>query len=186
MNKPNDVTGLLRDWRDGDETAFERLSPFVYQELRRLARNYMAGESPGHTLQPTALVNEAFIRLVDGDIDYQSRKHFFVVAARMMRRVLVDHARARARVKRGDGASAVTYIEAVHPGDEGDSELSILSLDEALSSLADSDARMAGAIELIFFGGLSIDDAADVLGVSSSTVYEDVRFAKAWIKNAMS
>jgi RNA polymerase sigma factor (TIGR02999 family) len=176
---------LLRSWQDGDEQAFEKLSPFVYQELRRLARNYMASESPAHTLQPTALVNEAFIRLVDGDIDYQSRKHFFVVAARMMRRVLVDHARARARVKRGDGAAAITYVESVHLGDEADGSMSILSLDEALSSLAESDTRMASAVELIFFGGLSIDDAAGILDVSPSTVYEDVRFAKAWIKNAM-
>lgn len=184
MTDTRDVTGLLRDWRDGDEEALERLSPYVYQELRRLARKYMAGEGPRHTLQATALVNEAFIRLIDGDIDYESRKHFFVIAARMMRRVLVDHARAKGRKKRGEGALAITLVEDVHLGDD-DPDLSILVLDEALTRLAVSDPRMASAVELVYFGGLSFDDAADILGVSRSTAYEDVRFARAWLKNEM-
>lgn len=185
MPESTDITSMLRDWRDGDANALERLTPLVYEELRRLARRYMAGEGSRHTLQATALVNEAFIRLVDGDIDYQDRKHFFVIAARMMRRVLVDHARARGRKKRGDGAVAVTIVEDAQASDDDAQEVSIVALDEALSQLAESDPRMASAVELIYFGGLAIDDVADVLEVSKTTVYEDVRFAKAWLKTAL-
>ncbi len=185
MSDTVNVTSLLSDWRAGDDTALERLSPYVYRELRRLARRYMAGEGPRHTLQATALVNEAFIRLIDSDIDYESRKHFYVIAARMMRRVLVDHARAKNRKKRGEGAVAVTFVDESRAAMADAQDMPILLLDEALSALADSDPRMAQAIELIYFGGLSIDEAGKVLGVSKTTVYEDVRFGKAWLSKAM-
>jgi RNA polymerase sigma factor (TIGR02999 family) len=185
MDEADNVTGLLLAWSNGDEHALERLSPYVYRELRRLARRYMAAEGPRHTLQATALVNEAFVRLIDGDIDFESRKHFYVIAARMMRRVLVDHARSKNREKRGAGAIAVTFVDEGRAAADDERDLPILVLDEALSALADSDPRMAQAIELIYFGGLSIDEAGKVLGVSRTTVYEDVRFAKAWLKNQM-
>lgn len=185
MANNDDVTSLLREWREGDEDALERLSPYVYRELRRLARRYMANEGPRHTLQATALVNEAFIRLIDSDIDYESRKHFYVIAARMMRRVLVDHARSKNRKKRGEGALAVTFVDESQAAAADAEDLPILLLDEALSQLSDSDPRMAQAIELIYFGGLSIDEAGKVLGVSKTTVYEDVRFGKAWLSRTM-
>jgi RNA polymerase sigma factor (TIGR02999 family) len=186
MNVPGEFNDLLLASSDGDEQALGRLSPFVYQELRRLAQRYMAGENARHTLQATALVNEALIRLVDGDIDIKSRKHFFVIAARMMRRVLVDHARAKNREKRGGGACAMTFADDSPFTDDDSADLPILMLDEALSQLAEKDQRMAHSVELIYFGGLSVDDAAEVLGVSSSTVYEEVRFARAWLKQAIS
>lgn len=184
MTGSDDVTALLQAWQDGDTTALDRLSPFVYQELRNLAGRYMRSERSDHTLQATALVNEAFIRLAGGDIDYENRKHFFVVAARMMRRVLVDHARSRSRQKRGAGALHLTVADEARLADER-TELPILALDEALSQLAERDERAAKAIELVYFGGLSIDEAADALGIAASTAYEDIRFARAWIKNAI-
>lgn len=187
MNESLDVTDLLVAWRDGDEAALERLSPLLYTELRRLAGAYMAREAPGHTLQATALVNEAFVRLVDADVDYRDRRHFFALAARMMRRILVDHARSRERDKRGGGVLALSYDEELHvpAGGEGNTA-SVLELDEALSRLAEIDTRMVEAVELIFFGGLTYEEAAEVLGVSRSTLFEDVRFARAWLKRAMS
>lgn len=185
MNSADNFTDLLLASRDGDTQALDSLSPFVYQELRRLAQKYMSGENARHTLQATALVNEAMIRLIDGDIDIKSRKHFFVIAARMMRRVLVDHARGKNRKKRGNGAFAMTFADDSRFANDDNRDLPILALNEALSQLAENDERMAHAVELIYFGGLSVDDAADVLGVSSSTVYEEVRFARAWIKQAI-
>ncbi|MEE8305703.1 MAG: ECF-type sigma factor, partial [Gammaproteobacteria bacterium] len=167
MQDPQNITELLGAWRAGDASALDQLSPYVDAELQRLARKYMAGESAGHTLQATALVNEAFIRLVDADVAYQDRGHFFVVAARMMRRVLVDHARGKQREKRGGNAINVTLDEGLHgstdPVDGKDGQISILDLDDALSKLADTDELMANAVEVIFFGGLSYDDAAEVL-----------------------
>jgi len=186
MSAPDDFTGLLLASRDGDKQALDQLSPFVYQELRLLAQKYMARESARHTLQATALVNEAMIRLVDGDIDIKGRKHFFVIAARMMRRVLVDHARSKNRQKRGGNAFSMTFADDSRFTNDGNHDLPILMLDEALSQLAENDERTAQAIELIYFGGMSVDDAADVLGVSSSTIYEEVRFGRAWLKQAIS
>jgi len=186
MNAPDDFTGLLLASRDGDEQALDQLSPFVYQELRLLARKYMARESARHTLQATALVNEAMIRLVDGEIDIKGRKHFFVIAARLMRRVLVDHARGKNRQKRGGGVFAMTFADDSQFTNDDNYDLPILALDDALSQLAKNDKRMAHAVELIYFGGMSVDDTADVLGVSSSTIYEEVRFARAWLKQAIS
>ncbi|MEM7277969.1 MAG: ECF-type sigma factor [Pseudomonadota bacterium] len=185
MSSADDITGLLHSWQAGDDAALSRLTPMVYDELHRLAGAYMKSEKDGHTLQATALVNEAFMRLSAGEVDYDSRKHFFVIAARMMRRVLVDHARGKNRQKRGDGAASLTLTNQAAE-DAGQIELPIIVLDEALTSLAGSDERSASAIELIYFGGLSVDEAADALGISSTTAYEDVRFGRAWIKKAMS
>jgi RNA polymerase sigma factor (TIGR02999 family) len=181
MTDNGDITGLLADWQQGDAQALERLSPLVYQELRRVAQRYMASESSGHTLQPTALVNEAFLRLVDGDVDYQSRKHFYVIAARMMRRVLVDHARGKNRQKRGDGIAPVTLLEDQHSEGGNADPLPILKLNEALTKLTETDPKLAEAVELVYFGGLPIDEAAVLLSVSRSKLYDDLRFAKAWL-----
>lgn len=184
MSASEEITGLLKAWRGGDESALDRLAPFVYDELRRLAGSYMRSERGNHTLQATALVNEAFMRIAGSEIDYQDRRHFFVVAARMMRRVLVDHARGRSREKRGDGAADVTLTGAAGLDDAG-SALPIIALDEALTSLAESDPRSAKALELVYFGGLSVEEAAQALEVSQSTAYEDVRFARAWVRKAL-
>ena len=186
MSEPANVTGLLRAWREGDTDALERASSFVYAELHRIAKGYMSAERGGHTLQATALVNEAFMQLVDGQVDYESRKHFFVVAARMMRRILIDHARSKQRAKRGGGITNVTLDEGIHHGEAAPPGVAILELDEALSKLAKHDERMAQAVELIYFGGLSFEDAAEVIGVGRTQLFEDVRFAKAWLKQAMS
>lgn len=181
----SDITGLLADWRGGDDGALERLSPLIYHELKRLAQRYMSRESAAHTLQPTALVNEAFLRLVDGDIDFQSRKHFYVIAARMMRRILVDHARARQREKRGAGVPNVTLLEEEHSNEADVDGLPILQLNESLTRLAEEDPRMAEAVELVYFGGLSVEETAGLLEISRSTLYDDLRFAKAWLVSAM-
>jgi len=185
MTTRSDITGLLQEWQGGDRDALDRLAPLVYQELRRIARRYMSAESPGHTLQPTALVNEALERLVRGDIDYKGRKHFFVIAARMMRRILVDHARARQRDKRGGGDANLTLDESLLAGEDGADSLAILDLDRALSELAESDARMAQAVEIVCFGGLSPEVAAESIGVSRTTIFEDLRFARAWLRTRM-
>lgn len=183
MNRKQDVTSLLSAWQAGDSAAMEQVSPYIYEELRRLARHYMSGENPGHTLQTTGLVNEAFMRLVGGEFDYPSRSHFFALAARMMRQILVDHARGRRREKRGGGQRNLTFDEAAHV--DGRSAQTILEVDEALTRLADQDPRMAQAVELVYFGGLSYDETAEVLGVSRSTLGNDLKFAKAWLKDAL-
>ncbi|MFK8053023.1 MAG: ECF-type sigma factor [Woeseiaceae bacterium] len=183
MDQAN-ITQLISGWRAGDDAALERLTPFIYDELKRLARSYMRQEQPGHTLQATALVNEAFIQLAGAEADYDSRKHFLVVAARMMRRTLVDHARSKQSQKRGGGVANLTLLEEAVGSPTRNSDL--LDLDEALDKLAESDASIASVIELIFFGGLTYEEAADYLGVSRSSVYDDLRFAKAWLKREMS
>ena len=186
MTESAHVTQLLSAWRQGDAAALDKLSPLVIDELRRLAGKYMAGERAGHTLQPTALVNEAFVRLVDADVDYRDKGHFFVVAARMMRRTLVDHARAKHREKRGGNAIKITVLESQLGSDrQNPDEISVMELDDALSKLAQVDEPMAKAIELIFFGGLSYDETAELLGIGRSTLFEKVRYAKAWLKVAM-
>src|SRR5262245_1200948 len=174
---PKQVTALLRAWSDGKEGALEQLLPLVEAELRRLARIYMAKERPGHTLQTTALVNEAFVRLVDTKgLRWQDRSHFLGISARLMRRVLVDHARARAYQKRGGGAQRVTLTDALVITTEP--SLNVLDLDRALEGLAAVDARKAKVVELRFFGGLSVEETSDVLHVSNDTIKRDWRLAK--------
>jgi len=174
------VTTLLRAWSDGDETALERLLPLVEAELRRLARRRMAGERRGHTLQPTALVNEAFLRLVDArSVPWQDRAHFFGISARLMRRVLVDHARSRGYQKRGGGIQRVTLTDGLALAAER--TLDLVALDRALEELATIDARNAWLFELRFFGGLSVEETAEALHVSTDTIKRDWRLAKLWL-----
>ena len=178
------VTGLLVKWGRGDKGALERLIPLVYRELHQIARRHMRHEGADHSLQATALVNEAYLRLVDADeVEWQDRAHFLAVAARVMRRILVDHARARHSEKRGGHAAKVTFDEALvvthEPGQD------FVALDDALEVLATFDERKSRVIELRFFGGLSVEDTASVLKVSPATVMGDWRLAKAWLRREM-
>ena len=176
----HDITGLLHAWSDGDESALEQLIPLVEGELRRLAGAYMRRERVGHTLQTTALVNEAFMRLVDAkQVRWKDRAHFLGISARLMRRVLVDHARARGYRKRGGGARRVTFDEALVAGPE--TSLNVIALDRALEGLALLEPRQAKVVELRFFGGLSVEETADVLHLSTDTIKRDWRLAKAWL-----
>ena len=176
---PGSVTRLLERWRSGDRAALDELLPLVYDELRRLAAGQMRSERPGHTLQATALVNEAFVRLVDMDVTWQDRAHFIGVAARAMRRILVDHARARDSEKRGGGVAKVVIEEAA--GVAAESPAGLTALDEALTRLAAIDRRKSEVVEVIYFGGLKQEEAAEVLGVSVATIERDLRQAKAWL-----
>jgi RNA polymerase sigma-70 factor (ECF subfamily) len=179
------VTGLLLAWRQGDAEALERLIPTVESELRRLARRYLARERPGHTLQATALVNEAYLRLVDvRRVDWQNRAHFLAMAARVMRRILVDAARAKGYQKRGGKAVRVTFDEGLPVA--APEEHDIVGIHEALEALARVDERKSRVVELRFFGGLSIEETASVLNVSSDTVKRDWRLARAWLLREMS
>ncbi len=179
-SSPGAVTELLRAWADGDDGALERLTPLVETELRRLARAYMRRERRGHTLQTTALVNEAFLRLTDARrVRFQDRAHFLGISARLMRRVLVDHARSRGYQKRGGGAQRVTLDEGLARTPE--LALDVVALDRALLALAEVDARKSRMVELRFFGGLSVEETAEVLGVSPDTVKRDWRLAKLWL-----
>lgn len=176
------VTELLKAWTAGDERALERLMPLVYAELRRRARQYMGREQVGNSLQPTALVNEVYLRLVDATtVDWHDRAHFFAIAAQMMRRILVDAARARASAKRGGGAQRVPLDERV--ASTTDHEL--LALNDSLDALTQKDARKAKVVELHFFGGLSLEETAAVLKVSTDTVGRDWRFARAFLAREM-
>jgi RNA polymerase sigma factor (TIGR02999 family) len=175
-----DVTRILRAWRDGDATAPDRLMPLVYAELRRLARDYLRRERPGHTLQPTALVHEAYLRLVrQSDVDWQSRAHFFGIAARMMRRILIDHARAHLADKRGGGPRPLSLDETIHTPADRAAEL--VALDDALERLAELDPRKGRVVELRFFGGLTAAEAAAFLEVSEKTVKRDWQIARLWL-----
>ena len=170
---------LLRAWTDGDASALERLTPIVYEELHRLARSYMRGERPGHSLQTTALVNEAYMRLVSYErMQWQDRSHFFAVSAQVMRRILVDNAR-RHNLKRGGGVQHVSLEEAVPVG--GNRAADLVALDDAMHTLAQLDPRKAQVVEMRFFGGLNVDETADVLKVSPATVMRDWSTAKAWL-----
>jgi RNA polymerase sigma-70 factor (ECF subfamily) len=181
---PNEVTQLLINWSKGDQAALDELIPLVHHELRRLARHYMARESPGHTLQTSALINEAYIRLVDQqNMPWQNRGHFFGVAAQVMRHILVDHARSHNFAKRGGGARKVPLDEAMIVNDERADEL--VALDDALKALATLDPRKSRMIELRFFGGLSIAETAEVLEISPMTVTREWRSAKAWLRREM-
>ena len=179
-----DITALIHDWQNGDADALDRLTPFVYDELRRLAGLQMRREHSQLTLQATALVNEAFIRLSGTELSYEDSAHFYNTAARVMRHVLVDHARSRARQKRGGAAQRLTFDEAAHVG--ADNLADILELDIALDRLAEQEPRLAQAVELLFFGGLTYDEAAANLGVSRTVFYEDLQFAKAWLNRELS
>ena len=177
------VTRLLKDWGSGNKAALDELMPLVYQQLRKLASICLNAERPDHTLRATALVHEAYIRLVDADVDWQDRVHFFAVSARMLRRVLVDHARVHHRQKRGGGAETVSLDEAVMIGPQTASE--IVSLDEALQRLAAHDRRKSEIIELLCFGGLTYDEAAAALKISPATVHRELRMAKAWLRREL-
>lgn len=173
------VTGLLIAWNNGDHTALDRLMPLVYEELRRIARRHLSFEDSGHTLQSTALVHEAYLRLIDQNrVQWQNRAHFFAVAAQMIRRILVDHARERKAAKRGR-AQKLTLDESIHLPVERD--LDLVSLDEALDALSELDAQQAKVIELRFFAGLTIAEASEALGISTATVQRDWVTAKAWL-----
>ena len=181
---PQQVTRLLAAWRGGDRAALDELTPLVYEELRRLAHHYIGRERPGHTLQTSALVNEAYVRLVDQkNVDWQGRAHFYGIAARLMRQVLVDYARRRGYAKRGGDARRVSLDEALAVSDERAAE--VVALDEALEGLAKIDPRQSRIVELRFFGGLTIEETAEVLGVSPGTVMADWTVAKAWLRRAV-
>ena len=175
---PN-VTELLLAWQAGDHAALDQLLPAIQPELRRIARRHMAGERRGHVLQPTALVNEAYLRLASKDIQWQGRAHFFAVAAQVMRHVLVDYARERARAKRGGGACRVSFSDAENLSMPQQTD--VMALDDALKALAKFDRRKSKVIELRFFGGLSLQETADVLRVSVGTVRRDWSLARAWL-----
>jgi len=176
----HDLTGLLRDWRAGDPKALDTLVPFVYAELHRLAHLCMRGERRDHTLQTSALVNEAYVRLIDArKLDWRDRAHFFAVSARLMRQVLIQHARARRADKRGADVVRVQFDEASFPSPERDADL--IALDQALEALAELDPREARVVELRFFAGLSEQDASHVLGISDRTLRREWDHARAWL-----
>jgi RNA polymerase sigma-70 factor (ECF subfamily) len=175
-----ELTRLLEAWSNGDQQALDQLMPLVYEELRRLAHRYMKSERAGHTLQTTALVNEAYLRLINvKGVSWQGRAHFFAISAQLMRRVLVDFARSRHYAKRGGGAQRVSLDEAMVISDGSYEE--VLALDEALSSLASFDERKSRVVEMRFFGGLSVEETAEALKVSPETVLRDWRLAKVWL-----
>ena len=179
------ITRLLLNWREGDKTALDRLVPLVYREMRRLAGYYMRRQRADHTLQTSALINEAYLRLIDHkNMRWENRAHFFAVAAQAMRRILVDHARCLAYQKRGGGALMVSFDEAVIGAEERAAEL--ISLDDALKDLAAMDPRKCQIVELRYFGGLSVDETAEVIGVSAVTVMREWRSAKGWLLKAIS
>jgi RNA polymerase sigma-70 factor, ECF subfamily len=183
MPPPNEITLLLLRWSQGDQSALTQLLPVVYEELRKLAQSYMRRERPDHTLQPTALINEAYLRLVKQDFpEWQSRRHFFGVAAQLMRQILVEHARARAAGKRG-GGQKFSFEEALTFSDEQAAEL--VALDDALVALAKFDERKVRIVELRYFGGLSLEATAEALGLSVTTIGHEMRVARAWRRRAM-
>jgi RNA polymerase sigma factor (TIGR02999 family) len=182
---PSDATNLLLAWSGGDASAFDKLVPLVYQELRVLAQRYMRRERPDHTLRPTALVNEAYLRLIDVNrIQWQNRAHFLAFAAQTMRRILVEFARNRHRQKRGGDAIHVTLGDVAEMAEEKQADL--VALSDALTALASFDARMSQIVELRFFGGLSVQETADVLKVSAETVMRDWKTAKVWLLRELS
>ena len=178
-----DITIWLAEWRHGDDAALERLVPLVYDELRRIAARQLRGERSNHTLQPTELVHEAFLRLVRQNVSWQNRAHFFGVAAEIMRRLLVDHARKKRADKRGAGMETIALDERIEWPAARD--LDIVALDECLTALAELDPQQAKVVELRFFAGLSIEETAEVLGVSDSTVKREWRVARAWLLREM-
>ena len=184
MSTQTDITRLLADWSKGDQAALDKMLPLVYDELHRLASSYMRRERPDHTLQTTALVHEAYLRLVDQqNARWQTQVHFFAAAAQVMRHILVDHARGRRRAKRGDGMQKVSLDEAgIMSEDRADT---LLAVDDALISLTALDPRKSRVFELRYFGGMSVDEVAEALKVSSATVARDWRMAKGWLRREM-
>ena len=183
MKAQGEITRLLNQWSSGDESAADALTPLVYDELHRIAARLFRSESSGHTLQPTALVHEAYVNLVGVEVSWQDRSHFYSLAARMMRRLLVNHANARNADKRGGGAIRVTLNDERAP--EGIADAELLDLDEALTRLAAVDQRKAELLQLQYFGGLSFREMEAVTGLSSSTLDRELRFARAWLKDRL-
>jgi RNA polymerase sigma factor (TIGR02999 family) len=181
MQVPANFTQLLTEWRSGHPQALDRLTPLVYDELRRLARNYMRAERGSHTLQATAVVHEAFMRLIQANVTLQDRGHFFALASRLMRRVLVDHAKSRSRMKRNVGARG-SVAEETH-GTLPPMDFDVIALDDALEGLQQMEPRLAQVIELHYFGGLTYDQIAAAVGASAATVHRDIRLARAWLLN---
>jgi RNA polymerase sigma-70 factor (ECF subfamily) len=179
MQVPANFTQLLTEWRSGQPQALDRITPLVYDELRRLARGYMRAERGSHTLQATAVVHEAFLRLIQANVDLQDRGHFFALASRLMRRVLVDHAKSRARVKRNAGIRDLASEEAGLALPE--LAIDVVALDDALESLLQLEPRLAQVIELHYFGGMTYDEIATAVGASAATVHRDIRLARAWL-----
>lgn len=177
------VTRLLQQWRGGDSSAFDALLPLIYNELRRMAGRCLYSERPGHTLRATALVHEAYLRLVDADINWQDRAHFYAIAARAMRRVLVEYARAHTRHKRGSGQIHVPLDEAVAVGPGA--EAIVADLDEALQRLAAIDPRRSDIVQVLYFGGLTYEETAAALDISPATVHRELKLAKAWLLREM-
>jgi len=184
MSSPEAVTVLLQQWSNGDKEALDQLMPIVYGQLRKLAANSLKSERPGHTLRATELVHEAYLKLVDSEIPWQNRAHFYAVAAKVLRHILVDHAKANRRGKRGGGAEKIPLDEAVIVGPEASSE--VVGLDEALKRLAVNDERKSQIVELTFFGGMTHEEIAAVINTSPRTVQRELRVAKAWLYRELS
>jgi RNA polymerase sigma-70 factor (ECF subfamily) len=179
MSSPEAVTALLKQWSDGSKEALDRLMPVVYSQLRKLAAHSLRSERPDHTLRATELVHEAYLKLIDSDIPWQNRVHFYAVAAKVLRHILVDHAKAHRREKRGGDAERIPLDEALIVGPETSSE--VVELDEALKRLALNDERKSQVVELTFFGGMTHEEIAAVLQISPKTVQRELRVAKAWL-----
>jgi len=185
MSEQQNLTQLLLDWRDGNQAALGQLMPLIHRNLHQLANKYMRSENAGHTLQATALVNEAFIKLINSDITWQSRAHYLALSARAMRQILVDHARARRSDKRGGNAVAITLHE-TRLVDHSQHNPDVLDVEEALEQLGQIDPRKTQVIELSFYGGLTYDEIAEALDISPATVDRELRFAKAWMYRQLS
>jgi RNA polymerase sigma factor (TIGR02999 family) len=183
MQVPANFTQLLTEWRSGHPQALDRLTPLIYDELRRLARGYMRAERGSHTLQATAVVHEAFLRLIQANVDLQDRGHFFALASRLMRRVLVDHAKSRSRLKRNAG---IRDLSVENSEQAPSTEVDVIALDDALESLLQLEPRLAQVIELHYFGGMTYDEIAAAVGASAATVHRDIRLAKAWLLSEIS
>ncbi len=181
---PQHATRLLQEWGSGNKEALDQLMPMIYDQLHKLAGRYLYSERPNHTLRATALVNEAYVRLVDAEVSFQDKVHFYAVAASTLRRILVDYAKARNRDKRGGGAENIEFDEAILVGPE--SPRGIVELDDALKALAVHDQRKSEIVELLFFGGLTYDEVAAAVKVSPATVHRELKMAKAWLHRELS
>lgn len=181
VDRPSNITSLLAGWSNGDTACSEELAPLIYDELQQIARRVFRSESARHTLQPTALVHEAYVRLIKVEVEWNNRTHFFALAARMMRRLLINHAEARATEKRGGGAIHVTLSE--DSSTAPDVDIEFLDLNRALEALAEYNQRMSDLIDLQYFGGMTIEEISNVTGLSQRTIGRDLRFARAWLKD---